>query len=178
MTMRFKEFFDLRQRHWREQIEKDIEFRDPGVVKNKKKLNEAMIEALFWVGLGLVLSVGGLLGLQVRPLEWSGHSFLTVFVMGPLAIGCLVSFVGILMCFLPDLKKSIPDGTALYTAFFYEAALLVCAALSGAFFYLASCAEIMALATWIGVVALVVGLNKYLIARIENSLKTVRGKNE
>lgn len=42
--------------------------------------------------------------------------------------------------------------------------------MSGLFFYLASLAEIMATAVLFGVIALVVGLNKYLIARIENSL--------
>ena len=170
MTMSLKEFIDLRQRRCREQLEKDIEFRDSGDVKTKKKPNEAMIQALFWIGVGLVLSVGGLLGLQVSPLEWSGHSSLVVFICGPLAVVCSASFVGILWCFLPDLKRSIQDGTALFTAFFYEAVLLFCAVIVGLFFYLASFAEIMATAVLLGVIALVVGLNKYLIARIENSL--------
>lgn len=146
--MSFTEFIDLRQRRCREQIEKDIESHDSGEEKAKKKTHEATIMALFLVGVGLVLSVGGLLGLIV----------------------CLASCIGIVRCFVPDLKQSIQDGMALYTAFFYEAVLLVCAVMSGLFFYLASLAEIMATAVLFGVIALVVGLNKYLIARIENSL--------
>ena len=116
--MSFTEFIDLRQRRCREQIEKDIESHDSGEEKAKKKTHEATIMALFLVGVGLVLSVGGLLGLQVRPLEWSVHSSLTVFIYGPLAIVCLASCIGIVRCFVPDLKQSIQDGMALYTAFF------------------------------------------------------------
>lgn len=178
MTSSLKKFLDLRQCRCREQREKDLEFHDTGEVKTKKKTHEATVLALFWVGVGLVLSVGGLLGLQVRPLEWSVHSSLTVFIYGPLAIVCLASCIGIVRCFVPDLKLSIQDGMALYTAFFYEAVLLVCAVMSGLFFYLASLAEIMATAVLFGVIALVVGLNKYLIARIENPCKTKASEHD
>lgn len=170
MTMSSEKSSHFRQRHCPERTEEGIEGHDANDGEAQKKHSKAMNRAIVWVCVGLALLVGGLLGLQVSPLERSGHSPLVVFLRGPLAVAGLVGLGWTLKCFLPDLKKAVKDGTAMITAFGYEVIILFCAVISVSFFCLASLAEIMATALVVGVITLVFGLNKYWIARIENSL--------
>lgn len=170
MTASSEKFSQFRQRRSSERTEEGIEVHDANDGETQKKHGKAMNWAIVWVCVGLALSVGGLLGLQASPLEWSGRSSLVVFLRGPLAVVGLVSLGWTLKCFKPDLKQAVKDGTAMITAFGYEVIILFCTVISVSFFCLASLSEIMATALLVGVITLVFGLNKYWIARIANSL--------
>ena len=149
---------------------KTVKVRDGYDEQVRQEQQKAVRQAVIWIVAGVISLMVGLFGMKATSFSWSRHSFYLVVILGSVMIAALAGLRWAIKCFIPDLRHAISDEMAWFVLFGYELGMVACLGICGFFFYSASLGEITAFVMLIGVAAVVVGGNKYLIVRTKYSL--------